>query len=57
MNAQIVQVYPTAQIGVEIYNKEEFIDKMTMPLKSLKNIEILETKHSEDGIIYVRFMQ
>ena len=56
-DAQIVQVYPTAQIGVEIYNKEEFINKMTMPLKSLKNIEILETKHSQGGITYIRFLQ
>ncbi|MEM8523735.1 MAG: hypothetical protein AAGG68_03780 [Bacteroidota bacterium] len=56
-NAQIIQVYSNVQIGVEIYNKEEFINKMTMPLKSLKNIEILETKRSQNEITYIRFMQ
>lgn len=43
--------------GVEIYNKQEFIDKLTIPLNSLKNIEILETKYKGDEILMMRFTQ
>jgi len=42
--------------GMALYNKEEFIDKLTMPTGSLKNIEILETRFKEDKIALVRFM-
>lgn len=41
--------------GMELYNKWEFIDKMTMPAKSLKNIEILNTKYIGDEIVVLRF--
>lgn len=41
--------------GMALYNKEEFIDKLTMPTGSLKNIEILETRFKEDKIALVRF--
>jgi len=41
--------------GMEIYNKEEFIDKLTMPTSSLKHIEILDTKFKDDKIIILRF--
>ena len=41
--------------GMELYNKWEFIDKMTMPSKSLKNIEILSTKYIGDKIAILRF--
>lgn len=43
--------------GMELYNKEEFINKLTMPLKSLKNIEIIETKYSGNQISLLRFIQ
>ena len=42
-------------VGMELYNKEEFIDKLTMPSSSLKHIEILETKFKEDKILVLRF--
>jgi hypothetical protein len=41
--------------GMELYSKWEFIDKMTMPSQSLKNIEILSTKYIGDRIAVLRF--
>ncbi len=41
--------------GMEIYNKEEFIDKLTIPSGSLKHIEILDTKFNDDKIMILRF--
>ncbi len=43
------------EVGMELYNKEEFIDKLTMPSGSLKHIEILETKFKQDKIMVLRF--
>jgi hypothetical protein len=44
-------------VGMEMYNKEEFIDKLTMPLNSLKNIEIIETIFDGNRIKELRFKQ
>ncbi|MBP6872897.1 MAG: hypothetical protein KBC43_12880 [Bacteroidales bacterium] len=41
--------------GMELYSKWEFIDKLTMPSHSLKNIEILDTKYIGDRIAVLRF--
>jgi uncharacterized protein involved in tolerance to divalent cations len=41
--------------GMELYNKEEFIDKLTLPSGSLKHIEILDTKFKDDKIMVLRF--
>jgi hypothetical protein len=41
--------------GMELYNKQEFIDKLTMPSSSLRKIEILETRYLDDQIILLRF--
>jgi hypothetical protein len=41
--------------GMALYNKEEFIDKMTMPSGSLKNIEILSSQMRENKIMVLRF--
>ncbi len=56
-NAKIYQVYEDGKTGMELYNKKEFINKLTMPLKSLKNIEITETIYTGDEISILRFMQ
>jgi len=56
-NAQIIQINKGSEIAMEIYNKAEFIDKLTMPTSSLKNIEIIETKFEEGQIIKMRFIQ
>lgn len=41
--------------GMELYNKNEFIDKLTMPSGSLKNIEVLDTKYRDGKIMVLRF--
>jgi hypothetical protein len=56
MNAKIFQVYSDGS-GMELYNKEEFINKLTMPLNSLKNIDIIETRYSGNQIALLRFIQ
>ncbi|MBX2844242.1 MAG: hypothetical protein KTR26_20920 [Flammeovirgaceae bacterium] len=56
-NARIYQVVSINGIGVELYNKEEFIDKLTMPLKSLRNIEVLETIYTGNQISVLKFTQ
>ncbi|WP_027418415.1 hypothetical protein [Crocinitomix catalasitica] len=43
--------------GMEMFNKNEFIDKLTTPLKSLGAIEIIETMYKNDKIINLRFIQ
>lgn len=41
--------------GMALYNKTEFIDKLTMPSSSLKHIEVLDTKFKDDKIMVLRF--
>ena len=56
--AEIFQVDARRQLGMEMYNKQEFINKLTMPVRGLQAIEILETKHDEEGRIKgLRFTQ
>jgi hypothetical protein len=50
--AMIGQVIGKGENGMIFYNKQEFIDRMTVPAGSLKNIEILST-HLQDGKIRV----
>ncbi|MCH8330180.1 MAG: hypothetical protein IH946_02190, partial [Bacteroidetes bacterium] len=56
-DARIYQVYSQNQRGMEIFNKTEFIDKLTMPLQSLNNIRVLETKYKDSKISAMRFVQ
>lgn len=55
-NAKIFQIYE-GTIGMEIYNEWEFIDKLTLPTSSLRDIEILDTKYSGEEITHMRFKQ
>ncbi len=41
--------------GMELFNKWEFIDKLTMPTSSLKQIEILNSRYDNGQIIILRF--
>jgi hypothetical protein len=41
--------------GMTLYSKQEFIDLLTMPAGSLKNIEVLGTRKKEDKIVLLRF--
>ncbi|MDF9796648.1 hypothetical protein OKW21_001911 [Catalinimonas alkaloidigena] len=56
-DARIYQIYDHEQIGMEMYNKWNFIDKLSMPIRSLGNIEILETQYEGDKIKTLRFKQ
>jgi hypothetical protein len=42
-------------IGMEIYNKREFIDKLTMPSSKLHKIEILNSRYVNGKIVVLRF--
>jgi len=55
-NAQIFQVYDN-NVGMDLYNKHEFINKLTMPVKSLKNVEVIETIYTGNKISVLRFRQ
>jgi hypothetical protein len=52
----VFQITPN-NTGMEMFNKTEFIDKLTTPLKSLGDIEIIETVYKNDQIINLRFIQ
>ena len=41
--------------GIELYNKQDFINKLTVPAGSLKHVEILDTKFKDDKIMVLRF--
>lgn len=41
--------------GMDLFNKQEFIDKLTMPASGLKQIEILDTKYDQGQIVLLRF--
>lgn len=55
--ARIFQVNPGTERGMEMYNKEEFIDKLTVPVNSLRNIRVLETQYDKGRIVGLRFVQ
>jgi len=54
--AMIYQVFNDKDAtGMALYNKHEFIDRMTMPSGSLKNIEILGSQFRDQKIMTLRF--
>lgn len=56
-NVQIYQVNNEDNLGMELFNKNEFINKLTMPVKSLQNIEVIETIYTGNRISMLRFKQ
>jgi hypothetical protein len=57
-DAVILQVDPATGAGVELYNKTDFISKLTLPVSSLKNLRVLETIYEPSGQIQkMRFAQ
>jgi hypothetical protein len=44
-------------VGMEIYNKWEFINKLTLPANSLRDIEIMDKKYEGERICRLRFKQ
>jgi len=55
-SAKIFQVYE-GTVGMELYNKWEFIQKLSIPTSGLKDIEILNTKYEDDQITHLSFKQ
>jgi hypothetical protein len=54
-SAYICQVFRPRMSGIELYNKEEFIDLLTTPAGSLKHMRILEIMYHKDKITTIRF--
>ncbi|MDY8134513.1 hypothetical protein [Aquimarina sp. 2201CG5-10] len=53
-NANIFEVLPHG-LGIEIYAKDEFINKLTTPTKSLQRVEIIESKKLNGQIVKLKF--
>jgi hypothetical protein len=47
---------PGSNSITELYNKEEFIDKLTMPSSGLRNIKIISTRYENNRIVLLKFM-
>jgi hypothetical protein len=56
-NAMIYQVFMDEKIGMEVYNKWEFINKITLPAGGIRNLEIIETAFSGGEITKLWFRQ
>jgi len=56
-SAYICQVFNKGMMGMELYNKMEFIDLVTLPTRGLKNIQIIEMLYTEKKITTIRFTQ
>jgi hypothetical protein len=55
-NVAIYQVLGDKEAtGMALYNKQEFIDKMTMPSGSLRDIEVLDSRLRNNKICLLRF--
>lgn len=54
-NAQIYQVFSNNN-GVEIYSKEDFINKLIVPTHSLKNMSILSKSYKNKKIVKLKFI-
>lgn len=53
-DATIFQVLPQ-RLGIEMYAKDEFINKLTTPTQSLKSIEIIESRRLNGQIVKLKF--
>jgi hypothetical protein len=56
-DAMIYQVFVDEKLGMELYNKWEFINKITLPSKSLRDLEIIEMTYREERISKLWFKQ
>ena len=54
-DAQIYQLYENSN-SIEIYTKEEFVRKLTIPTSSLKRMKILEKIEEENQIVKLKFI-
>ena len=54
-DAQIYQLF-SQNLGIELYSKDEFINKLTIPTSSLRNIKILDKAYKGGKIVKLKFM-
>ncbi len=54
--AKIFQSHPQYE-GIELLNREEFIERLILPINSLKNLEIQDVVYKDDKIYRLRFIQ
>ncbi|MBU2928806.1 hypothetical protein [Winogradskyella psychrotolerans] len=54
-DALIYQIFPN-NVGIELYTKNEFINKLTTPTKSLKHMKILSKTYSNGKIVKLKFI-
>ncbi|UTW61635.1 hypothetical protein KFE98_16705 [bacterium SCSIO 12741] len=54
-DAIIYQVFGQNDYGVDLYSKEELINKMTLPTSSLRQMDILETRRKDGKIVQLKF--
>ena len=55
-DAVIFQSHPQ-HAGIEMLNKEEFIDRLILPVNSLKNLDIQDIVYKDGQILNLRFVQ
>ncbi|MEM8568616.1 MAG: hypothetical protein AAGF85_19320 [Bacteroidota bacterium] len=55
-SARIYRMYDN-QNAMQVYNKQEFIDKIIIPSKSFKNVEVIRTVYEMDQVVELRFLQ
>lgn len=53
-NAILIEILPY-DLGVEVFSKEDFIEKLTTPTKSLKHFEIIESQKQQNKIVKLKF--
>jgi len=53
-DAIILQILPY-NLGVEVYHKNDFINKLTTPIPSLQHLEIIETQKKNGKIVKLKF--
>ena len=54
-DALIYQVFPN-NIGIELFSKDEFINKLTIPTKSLERMKIISKSYAEGKIVKLKFI-
>ena len=54
-DALIYQILPN-NIGVEVFTKDEFINKLTTPTKSLKQMKIISKSYASGQIVTLKFI-
>jgi uncharacterized protein involved in tolerance to divalent cations len=54
-SAYICQVFNREMMGMELYNKQEFIDMLTTPARSLQQIHIIDMLYCGEKITTIRF--